>query len=108
MCEKAVCVECEMALEEDESEVCDICREEMEEDGSTGPDFDPDGYDSYEDYNPGFACPGGNSALRAETPSNPRNLPCPTCGSPNKLTPADKKLGYQCDGCADRAERGGY
>lgn len=56
----------------------------------------------------GFAHPGGNSALRAATKSNPRNLPCPTCRAPNRLTPADKARGYQCDSCADQAERGGY
>lgn len=54
-----------------------------------------------------FADPGGNSALRAATRSNPRNLPCPTCGEPNRLTPADRARGYQCDACADAAE-GGY
>jgi hypothetical protein len=53
-----------------------------------------------------FADPGGTSALRAASPSNPRNLPCPTCGEPDRLTPKDKALGYQCDACADRAERG--
>lgn len=53
-----------------------------------------------------FADPGGVSALRAETKDNPRNLPCPTCGSPDRLTPADAVLGYQCDSCADRDERG--
>jgi hypothetical protein len=53
-----------------------------------------------------FADPGGHSALRAATKSNPRNLPCPTCKKRNKLTPKDKALGYQCDECADRAERG--
>lgn len=56
----------------------------------------------------GFADPGGRSALRAETKDNPRNLPCPNCGEPNRLTPADKARGYQCDACADLAERGGY
>ncbi len=55
-----------------------------------------------------FADPGGNSALRAAGPGNPRNLPCPTCESPNRLTPKDQALGYQCDGCADRAEGGGF
>lgn len=55
-----------------------------------------------------FADPGGKSALRAETKDNPRNLPCPNCGQPNRLTPADKARGYQCDACADQAERGGY
>lgn len=54
----------------------------------------------------GFADPGGESALRAETPSNPRNLPCPTCGEPNRLTPLDRKAGYHCNSCANRIERG--
>ena len=53
-----------------------------------------------------FADPGGNSALRAASPTNPRNLPCPTCGEPNRLTPIDVSLHYQCDSCADKAERG--
>lgn len=52
----------------------------------------------------GFADPGGRSALRAETEDNPRNLPCPTCGQPNKLTPLDVKNHYVCDSCADEAE----
>ena len=54
----------------------------------------------------GFADPGGDSALRAATKRNPRNLPCPTCHRPNVLTPLDHAHGYQCDGCADAAERG--
>lgn len=49
-----------------------------------------------------FASAG--SALRAASKSNPRNLPCPTCKQPNKLTPADKRQGYQCDDCANREE----
>jgi hypothetical protein len=53
-----------------------------------------------------FADPGGNSALRAAAPRNPRNLPCPSCGEEDRLTPADRARGYQCDACADRAERG--
>lgn len=53
-----------------------------------------------------FAEPGGRSALRAASKSNPRNLPCPTCHAPNRLTPADRAEGYQCNSCADRAERG--
>lgn len=53
---------------------------------------------------PDFADPGGRSALRRATADNPRDLPCPTCGEPNVLTPADRALGYQCDSCADRAE----
>ena len=56
-----------------------------------------------------FADPGGNSALRAETSSNPRDEPCPTCERPNALTRKDVALGYQCDRCAERLERGdGY
>jgi hypothetical protein len=66
-------------------------------------------YDSDNDGTPGcdFADPGGRSALRAATRNNPRNLPCPTCKQPNKLTPADRRNGYQCNDCADR-EEGGY
>lgn len=52
----------------------------------------------------GFADPGGRSALRAETPNNSRNLPCPNCGRENMLTPIDRARGYQCDICADQAE----
>ena len=55
-----------------------------------------------------FAEPGGRSALRAASAHNPRNLPCPTCHAPNRLTPADRAQGYQCDACADRDERGGF
>lgn len=52
----------------------------------------------------GFAQEG--SALRAATPDNPRNLPCPNCGDENVLTPIDQLRGYCCDRCADAAERG--
>ncbi len=55
-----------------------------------------------------FQDPGGRSALRRASRKNPRNRPCPTCGQPNRLTPKDVSLGYQCDECADRAEGGGY
>jgi hypothetical protein len=48
------------------------------------------------------------SALRAASHRNPRNLPCPTCKEPDRLTAADKQRGYQCDACADRAEGGGW
>lgn len=53
-----------------------------------------------------FADPGSNSALRAAGPGNPRIHPCPNCQEPNRLTPQDKARGYQCDTCADQAERG--
>jgi len=55
-----------------------------------------------------FQDPGGKSALRRATRKNPRNLPCPTCGEPNRLTPKDVARGYQCDQCADQAEGFGY
>jgi hypothetical protein len=54
----------------------------------------------------GFADPGGNSALRAETPDNPRDQPCPTCGRKNMLTRIDVQRHYQCDRCDNAAERG--
>lgn len=63
---------------------------------------------SDEEVSQAFADPGGNSALRAASRRNPRNLPCPNCGAPNRLTPADRARGYQCNACADRDERGGY
>ena len=61
-------------------------------------------YDESENDGIEFANPGSGSALRAAHRGNPRNLPCPNCGSPNRLTPADRAKGYQCDSCADRAE----
>ena len=54
------------------------------------------------DYKSTFANPG--SALRSASKYNPRNLPCPTCHQPDRLTPDDAILGYQCDDCADAAE----
>lgn len=57
-----------------------------------------DGYD--------FADPGGRSSLRAASKGNPRIYSCPTCKTRNVLTRRDKELGYQCNSCADRAERG--
>ena len=67
---------------------------------------DENSADRYEDRED-FADPGGRSALRAASKTNPRNLPCPTCKRPNRLTRKDRALGYQCDACADQAERGG-
>lgn len=64
-----------------------------------------DDYDyDRDDYEDDFAEPGSNSALRAATDDNPRNLPCPTCRWPNRLTPADVQRGYQCNRCADAFE----
>ena len=66
-----------------------------------------DDYEDEDDYDD-FADPGGNSALRASSYGNPREYPCPTCGAEDVLTLKDVNLGYQCDRCADNAERGGY
>ena len=68
-------------------------------------------YEDYEDEEwlgicDEFQDPGGTSALRRATKRNPRNLPCPTCGEPNRLTPKDVAKGYQCDECADQLEMG--
>ena len=74
---------------------------------ATYDDYDRDDFeDSYEgeDGYEVFADPGGRSALRAASADNPRNLPCPTCDWPNRLTPRDVELGYQCDQCADACE----
>lgn len=79
-------------------------------------DYEDDRYedDRYEDDlidGVGFADPGGRSSLRAATPNNPRDQPCPTCGVENVLTRIDRQRGYQCDRCADRDEdcmRGDY
>ncbi len=67
--------------------------------------YDPEEED-YMESRLAFADPGGRSALRAAGPGNPRNLPCPTCGGKNRLTPEDKRRGYQCDSCADAIEKG--
>lgn len=98
----------DLDLEEEEEEEEDYDEEyerevrlSREDDESFGPNYMYD-YDSECD----FADPGGNSALRRAHAGNPRNLPCPTCKQPNRLTPADKARGYQCDSCADRVERG--
>jgi hypothetical protein len=73
-------------------------------------DWDEDDIPSDEDelIEQMFENPHSASALRRATKSNPRNLPCPTCEKPNRLTPQDVWKGYQCDECANRAERGGW
>ena len=64
-------------------------------------------YDN-DDFALDFQDPGGVSSLRRATRRNPRNLPCPECQEPNRLTPADRARGYRCDSCADRAEGVGF
>ncbi len=61
---------------------------------------------TYRTGRPRFANKG--SALRAASKGNPRELPCPTCKEPNKLTPADVRNGYQCDDCANKLEGTGF
>jgi hypothetical protein len=102
-----VCQGCGDTLEEgqdaftfDKENLCEGCYEDAQD---CSIDFDD--Y-SDQDYDLDFADPGGNSALRAATPNNPRNQPCPTCGDENVLTPADVALHYQCNRCADQAEGG--
>lgn len=83
---------------------CEGCHEDLSEEYYDERDYGDD-YDSPID-GVGFADPGGNSSLRAETEDNPRNLPCPSCGEENRLTPLDVRAGYQCNTCADQCERG--
>jgi hypothetical protein len=66
-------------------------------------DYEPEEWDDMVDT---FADPGGPSALRRATKSNPRNKSCPTCKRRRVLTDEDVARGYQCNSCADRAERG--
>jgi len=80
--------------------------EECAEDFGLVERFDDYGYEDDLIDGVGFADPGGVSALRAETLDNPRNLPCPSCGRENMLTPADRARGYQCDICARECEMG--
>jgi hypothetical protein len=66
-------------------------------------DYEPEEWDEMCER---FADPGGDSCLYPATEDNPRNLPCGNCGEPNRLTRMDKYQGYQCNTCADQAERG--
>lgn len=77
----------------DEDQTCEDCIDLLE-----------DNYYEDRDDDVHFADPGGESALRAETPDNPRNLPCPNCGAEDVLTPEDVALHYCCDACAQRRE----
>lgn len=75
-----------------------------EEDDDSDSDDEPEPHG--DDDHSVFADPGGESALRAATPGNPRIHPCPTCESPNRLTQLDVALGYQCNTCASQDELG--
>jgi DNA-directed RNA polymerase subunit M/transcription elongation factor TFIIS len=112
-CQRVFCPDCGQSTEVTEIDItvdCDTCGStyDVEENTESPEDEDYDDDLDYFDDELDFADPGGNSALRRATPDNPRDQPCPTCGGQNLLTPADVELGYQCDGCADRAERGGW
>ena len=101
------CCDCECE-ELNDNNICEVCEEEeleyggddWGEGGHSGDDWAENDYG----YEISFQDPGGNSALRRETVDNPRNLPCPECGEPDRLTPADVKRHYRCDECANRAE----
>jgi len=73
-------------------------------------EFDDDEFEEYDDEDLDdrsmFADPGGESALRASSETNPRIYSCPTCDRPNVLTRLDRNLGYQCDSCASADEGG--
>lgn len=84
---------------------CAECQENPPEIIDEGGEYDPYDDDDLID-GVGFADPGGRSALRAETPDNPRDQPCPNCGRENVLTRIDVTRRYQCDVCADNSERG--
>ena len=83
---------------------CEDCRFESEMDAADAFRESYDDGDYFQIDGVGFADPGGESALRAETPDNPRDRDCPTCGRKNVLTRIDRQRGYQCDICADIAE----
>ena len=83
----------------DKEILCEGCHEDAQ-DCARDDDYDY----RHDDYDIDFADPMGRSALRAASESNPRNQSCPTCHTPNVLTPADVALSYQCDWCADQDE----
>jgi len=87
-----------------ETWMCEACMEDVDVDACNDPVPGTMAAVIDEEDRSMFADPGGRSALRAATASNPRNQPCPTCKRPNMLTPADVRKGYQCDRCADAEE----
>ena len=102
-----LCFYCKAKMEDGEVYVNPIdhqecCRDCMAEDIDARA-MDADGHDLLD---VDFADPGGRSALRAATLTNPRVYPCPTCGVPDTLTAQDVRLHYQCNRCADALERG--
>lgn len=104
------CTNCGKAMDTTDLDDTVFCDEHCEDEYYDGIAEEEGGYDAFfgPDYDygdgPDFQDPGGRSALRRSTSDNPRIHPCPACGRPNALTPADVQLGYQCDRCADQAE----
>lgn len=95
-----------MAVVENGIEYCDVCGDELE-----GREVDLCSYcraleNDDEDLIDGVGFANEGSALRAETGDNPRDRPCPTCGTENVLTRIDEAMSYQCNRCANAAERG--
>lgn len=82
--------------------------DELQENNDFAHDDDPRQWDCDEEPIDGVGFANEGSALRAASRDNPRNCPCPTCERQNVLTPLDVARGYQCDCCANEAERGGY
>lgn len=110
-----ICEGCEEEMDDEaiaasEGESCNYCAECRVEESLEQAEGDPDGsYNDGDDWQidgVGFADPGGESALRATTPDNPRDRPCPTCEAEDVLTGFDVAAGYQCNVCAERAECG--
>lgn len=107
-----VCASCGDALDllhaaniEEDDALCEGCAEDrLDAHRSQDSDEEERGGFYDDDDCSDFADPGGRSALRAASPSNPRNQPCPNCYAEDVLTPKDVALGYVCDTCADRAE----
>ena len=52
-----------------------------------------------------FALPGSNSALRAERPDNPRNLPCPSRGRTRRLATSAIHAPIRRNGAAIKTPR---
>lgn len=65
--------------------------------------YDPEEWDEMCER---FADPGGDSVLWPESKDNPRNLSCPDCDKPNRLTRKDRQSGYHCDECTRLTEMG--
>jgi hypothetical protein len=114
------CQNCEIDLNEDNQNIVELdvdgeiyafcsdeCADYWVNSDKCYPEYEREYYNPddpmFEDMNyMDFRDPGGGSALR----NGPRIHPCPNCGRPDMLSPKDVQLGYQCDSCADQAERG--